>query len=136
MTAVTARTAGVAEVWVASPRPAQLTLAAAAVAGADTFLAAGGAQAVAALAHGVSGVPACSVIVGPGNRFVTAAKQLVFGHVGIDMLAGPSELLIFADKNAPASVIAADLLAQSEHDPDAVIGHENENAFGRNVVDL
>ena len=97
MTAVTARTAGVGEIWVASPRPVDLTLAAAAVAGADALVAAGGAQAVAALAYGVDGIPGCDVIVGPGNRYVTAAKQLVTGQVRIDMLAGPSELVILAD---------------------------------------
>jgi phosphoribosyl-ATP pyrophosphohydrolase/phosphoribosyl-AMP cyclohydrolase/histidinol dehydrogenase len=120
MTAVTARTAGVKEVWVASPRPRPITLAAASVAGADNLLAAGGAQAIAALALGAGPIPACDVIVGPGNRFVTAAKKLVFGHAAIDMLAGPSELVVLADKSADARVIAADLLAQAEHDPDAL----------------
>jgi phosphoribosyl-ATP pyrophosphohydrolase/phosphoribosyl-AMP cyclohydrolase/histidinol dehydrogenase len=120
MTAVTARTAGVKEVWVASPRPVDMTLAAAAVGGADALVAAGGAQAIAALAYGVEGIAACDVIVGPGNRYVTAAKQLVTGQVGIDMLAGPSELVILADASADPAIIAADLLAQAEHDPDAV----------------
>ncbi|TNE91708.1 MAG: histidinol dehydrogenase [Deltaproteobacteria bacterium] len=118
MTAVTARVAGVREVWVASPRPTAVTLAAAAVAGADGFLAVGGAQAVGALAFGAGEVPACDIIVGPGNRFVTAAKQAVSGRVAIDLPAGPSELLVVAD-DADAGVIAADLLAQAEHDPDA-----------------
>jgi phosphoribosyl-ATP pyrophosphohydrolase/phosphoribosyl-AMP cyclohydrolase/histidinol dehydrogenase len=120
MTAVTARAAGVAEVWVASPRPTQITLAAAAVADADALLAVGGAQAIAALAYGIPPAPACDVIVGPGNRWVTAAKQLVSGRVGIDLLAGPSELTVLADDTVPAEVVAADLLAQAEHDPDAV----------------
>ncbi|MFO0723018.1 MAG: histidinol dehydrogenase [Myxococcota bacterium] len=120
MTAVTARAAGVKTVWVASPRPAPVTLAAAAVAGADALLAAGGAQAIAALAYGAGPVPAMDVVVGPGNRWVTAAKQLVFGRVGIDMLAGPSELVVLADASANPAVIAADLLAQAEHDPDAL----------------
>ncbi len=80
MTAVTARTAGVEEVWVASPRPTPMTLAAAAVAGADALLAVGGAHAIAAMAYGAGEVPACDVIVGPGNRWVTAAKQLVSGR--------------------------------------------------------
>lgn len=120
MTVVTARQAGVEEVWVASPRPGMLTLAAAAIAGADAVLAAGGAQAITALAYGIDGVPACDVIVGPGNRYVTAAKQLVVGQVGIDMLAGPSELVILADATACPTMVAADLLAQAEHDPDAV----------------
>ncbi|MCB9664807.1 MAG: histidinol dehydrogenase [Alphaproteobacteria bacterium] len=119
MTAVTARAAGVGEVIVASPRPSEVTLAAAAVAGADALLAVGGAQAVAALACGAGPVPAVDVIVGPGNRWVTAAKQLVVGQVGIDMLAGPSELVVLADDSADPATIAADLLAQAEHDPDA-----------------
>jgi phosphoribosyl-ATP pyrophosphohydrolase/phosphoribosyl-AMP cyclohydrolase/histidinol dehydrogenase len=120
MTVVTARAAGVDEVWVASPRPAPMTLAAAYVAGADALLAVGGAQAIAALAYGAGVVPPCDVVVGPGNRWVTAAKKLVAGDVGIDMLAGPSELVVLADASADADVIAADLLAQAEHDPDAV----------------
>lgn len=120
MTAVTARTAGVKQVWVASPKPTQITLAAAAVAGADALLAVGGAQAIAALAYGTETVPACDVIVGPGNRWVTAAKKLVAGRVAIDMLAGPSELVVLADSSADPELVAADLLAQAEHDPDAV----------------
>ena len=120
MTAVTARAAGVAEVLVATPRPAALTLAAAAVAGADAVLAVGGAQAIAALAYGAGSVPACDVVVGPGNRWVAAAKRLVAGDVGIDMVAGPSELVVFADDSADPATVAADLLAQAEHDPDAL----------------
>jgi len=122
MTAVTARTAGVKEIWVASPKPGPMTLAAAAIAGAEGVLAAGGAHAIAALAFGAPPGPLspCDVIVGPGNRYVTAAKQLVAGRVAIDMLAGPSELVVFADATASPAVIAADLLAQAEHDPDAM----------------
>jgi phosphoribosyl-ATP pyrophosphohydrolase/phosphoribosyl-AMP cyclohydrolase/histidinol dehydrogenase len=120
MTAVTARAAGVREVWVASPRPVPVTLAAAAVAGVDRVLAVGGAQAIAALAYGTESVPSCAAIVGPGNRWVTAAKQHVAGHVAIDMLAGPSELVVLADESADPGLIASDLLAQAEHDPDAV----------------
>jgi len=120
MTAVTARAAGVTEIWVASPKPGPMTLAAAAIAGADGFLAAGGAQAIAALAFGAGPLPPCDVVVGPGNRYVTAAKQLVAGRVAIDLLAGPSELVVFADATASPAVIAADLLAQAEHDPDAL----------------
>ena len=120
MTAVTARAAGVTDIWVASPKPGPMTLAAAAIAGADGFLAAGGAQAIAALAFGAGPLPPCNVVVGPGNRYVTAAKQLVAGRVAIDLLAGPSELVLFADGTASLAVLAADLLAQAEHDPDAV----------------
>jgi phosphoribosyl-ATP pyrophosphohydrolase/phosphoribosyl-AMP cyclohydrolase/histidinol dehydrogenase len=120
MTAVTARAAGVSQVWVASPRPTDVTLAAAAIAGVDGLLAIGGVQAITAMARGLVGVPTCDTIVGPGNRWVTAAKQLVSGQVGIDMLAGPSELVIVADDAADASLVAADLLAQAEHDDDAV----------------
>ena len=120
MTAVTARAAGVREIWVASPKPGPMTLAAAAIAGADGVLAAGGAHAIAALAFGAGPVPPCDVVVGPGNRYVTAAKQIVAGRVANDMLAGPSELVVFADATASPAIIAADLLAQAEHDPDAV----------------
>ena len=84
------------------------------------MLAAGGAHAIAAMAFGAGPVPACDVIVGPGNRYVTAAKQLVGRRVAIDMLAGPSELVVFADHTANPAAIAADLLAQAEHDTDAV----------------
>lgn len=120
MTAITARVAGVATVWVASPRPAAITIAAAFVAGADALLCIGGAQAIAALAYGVGGVPRADVIVGPGNKWVTAAKSLVAGHCAIDMLAGPSECLVLADVSADAELVAADLLAQAEHDTDAL----------------
>jgi len=120
MTAIPARVAGVDQVWVASPKPLPEILAAAAVAGADNLLAVGGAQAIAALAYGAGPVPACDVIVGPGNRFVTAAKKLVVGKVAIDLPAGPSELVVLADAEADPALIAADLLAQAEHDPDAL----------------
>ena len=145
MTAVTARAAGVPEVWVASPRPTPMTLAAAAVAGADALLAVGGAQAIAAFAYGAGPVPACDVIVGPGNRWVTAAKQLVSGRVRIDMLAGPSELVILADASADPETLAADLLGQAEHDPDAVpilvttdptLPDRVEAALARRLADL
>lgn len=145
MTAVTARAAGVKTVWVASPKPTVVTMAAAAVAGADALLAVGGAQAISALAYGTETVPACDVIVGPGNRWVTAAKQLVAGAVAIDMLAGPSELLVLADESANAGTVAADLLAQAEHDPDAVpilvttsaaLADEVDAEIERQVVEL
>jgi phosphoribosyl-ATP pyrophosphohydrolase/phosphoribosyl-AMP cyclohydrolase/histidinol dehydrogenase len=120
MTAVTARAAGVEEVWVASPRPEPITIAAAAISGASGLLAAGGAQAIAALAFGTDDIQPCDAVVGPGNRFVTAAKQIVSGRVAIDMLAGPSELVVCADVSAEPAIVAADLLAQAEHDPDAL----------------
>lgn len=116
MGVVTARVAGVPTVWVASPHPDPLVCAAAHTAGADGLLMVGGAQAIAAFAHGAGPVPVCDAIVGPGNRFVTAAKSLVAGAVAIDMLAGPSECLVIADESADPTVVAADLLAQAEHD--------------------
>lgn len=134
MTAVTARAAGCETVVLASPRPAQITLAAAYLAGADLVLCIGGAQAVGAMAYGVkteSGdiiVPPCDVIVGPGNKWVTAAKSVVNGFCGIDMLAGPSEVLVIADETANAEVVAADLIAQAEHDvvARAIVLSDNE----------
>lgn len=119
MTAITARAAGVKTVYVASPRPALATLAAAYVADADGLLAVGGAQAIAAMAYGIAPLASCDVIVGPGNKWVTAAKSLVSGICAIDMLAGPSEVLVIADATSDADVIAADLLAQAEHDTEA-----------------
>ena len=120
MTAVTARVAGVRDIWVASPKPRGLTLAAAAIAGADGVLAVGGAQAIAALTYGAGPIAPRDVIVGPGNRYVAAAKRLVAGAVAIDMRAGPSELVVFADSSADPATVAADLVAQAEHDPHAV----------------
>src|SRR5437879_6131940 len=120
MTVVTARVAGVRDVWVASPRPQAVSLAAAAIAGADGVLAVGGAQAIAALAYGAGPIAPRDVMLGPGNRYVAAAKQRVGGVVAIDMRAGPSELTVFADDTADPATVAADLLAQAEHDPDAV----------------
>jgi len=119
MTAIPARAAGVGTVVVATPSRDPIMLAAAAIAGADLLLRVGGAHAVGALAFGV-GVPACDVIVGPGNRWVTAAKHVVSAFCGIDMLAGPSELLVIADGSADPATIAADLIAQGEHDTDAL----------------
>jgi histidinol dehydrogenase len=118
MTAIPARVAGVPAVRMASPRPAPVTLAAAALAGCDEVLAVGGALAVAAFAFGVGGA-ACDMVVGPGNRWFTAAKRHLFGEIGLDGLAGPSELLVVADESAEPAWIAADLLAQAEHDVDA-----------------
>ncbi|MDE2720599.1 histidinol dehydrogenase [Candidatus Palauibacter polyketidifaciens] len=120
MTVIPARVAGVDDVWAASPRPTAAARAAAFIAGADGLLAIGGAQAIGALAFGVGGVSRCEKIVGPGNRFVTAAKRLLYGRVGLDTIAGPSELLVVASPDAEPARVAADLLAQAEHDPDAV----------------
>ena len=120
MTAIPARVAGVDDVWAASPRPTAAVRAAAFIAGADGLLAIGGVQAIGALAFGVGGVSRCEKIVGPGNRFVTAAKRLLYGRVGLDTIAGPSELLVVASPDAEPARVAADLLAQAEHDPDAV----------------
>jgi phosphoribosyl-ATP pyrophosphohydrolase/phosphoribosyl-AMP cyclohydrolase/histidinol dehydrogenase len=125
MTAVTARAAGCKTVVLASPKPAPITLAAAHIAGVDTFLCVGGAQAIATMAYGLDAttvdgqtvkVPACDVICGPGNQWVTAAKSIVNGKCGIDMLAGPSEVLVICDDSADAKIVAADLIAQAEHD--------------------
>jgi phosphoribosyl-ATP pyrophosphohydrolase/phosphoribosyl-AMP cyclohydrolase/histidinol dehydrogenase len=120
MTVVTARAAGVPTVWVAAPNPDPVMLAAAHVAGASGLLAAGGAHAIAALAEGVDGVPPCDVIVGPGGRWTTAAKHVVSRDARIDMLAGPSELVVIADADADPDLVAADLIAQAEHDPEAL----------------
>jgi phosphoribosyl-ATP pyrophosphohydrolase/phosphoribosyl-AMP cyclohydrolase/histidinol dehydrogenase len=117
MTAITARAAGVVDVWVATPRPNAIMLACGALAEIDGLVRVGGAHAIAALAFGVGPIPSCDMIVGPGNAYVTAAKRLVFGHVGIDAIAGPSELVVLADERADPGLVAADLLAQAEHDP-------------------
>jgi len=120
MGVVPARVAGVSEVIVLSPRLHPVTLAAAALAGADRVFDLGGVQGVAAAAWGLAGLPRVDLLVGPGNRFVTGAKRLLYGDVGIDFPAGPSELLVIADRGARPEWIAADLLGQAEHDPDAL----------------
>ncbi|WP_038056357.1 histidinol dehydrogenase [Thermus amyloliquefaciens] len=120
MAVVPAKVAGVGEVVVASPPKVHPgVLAAAWVAGADRLFAMGGAQAIAALAYGTGRVPRVDKIVGPGNAYVVAAKRQVFGVVGIDGLAGPTETLIVADGSASPKLLAADLLAQAEHGPDS-----------------
>lgn len=118
MTAIPARVAGVNEVVVCCPRPDAAVYAAALEAGADRLFRIGGAHAVGALAYGTATVPRVDKIVGPGNRWVAAAKSLVSGDCGIDFYAGPTEILIVASAG-PARWIAADLIAQAEHDPDA-----------------
>ena len=124
MTAVAAQAAGVREVVVATPpsadgRPDPTILATARLPGVDRVLASGGAQAVGALAYGTETVPAVDVIAGPGNAYVAAAKREVFGRVGIDSVAGPSEIVVLADAAADPRFIAADLLSQAEHDREA-----------------
>ena len=123
MNAVPARVAGVPRVAMAVPSPGgemnPLVLAAAHLAGVSEIYRIGGAQAVAALAYGTESVTAVAKIVGPGNAYVAAAKRQVFGTVGIDSIAGPSEVLVIADKDNDPEWLAADLLAQAEHDPAA-----------------
>ncbi len=123
MNAIPARVAGVGEVVMTAPAPAgklnAAVLACAAIAGVDRVFQVGGAHAVAALAYGTETIPAVDKIVGPGNAWVAAAKRQVFGQVGIDMIAGPSEVLIIADGSAPAAWMAWDLFAQAEHDEQA-----------------
>jgi len=122
MTVVPARVAGVKDIYVCTPPDSSgninpATLAAAYIAGATAVFKTGGAQAVAALAYGTESIPAVQKIVGPGNIYVTLAKKEVYGQVGIDMLAGPSEIVIVAGESANPAYIAADLLSQAEHDP-------------------
>ncbi|KVW96158.1 histidinol dehydrogenase [Thiobacillus denitrificans] len=120
MNAIPAKVAGVGELIMVVPTPGgdqnQLVLAAAAIAGVDRVFTIGGAQAVAALAYGTATVPQVDKIVGPGNAYVAAAKRRVFGTVGIDMIAGPSEILVIADGNTPPEWVAMDLFSQAEHD--------------------
>jgi histidinol dehydrogenase len=123
MNAVPAKVAGVARLVMVVPSPGgklnPLVLAAASLGGVSEIYRVGGAQAIAALAHGTATIAPVAKIVGPGNAYVAAAKRLVFGKVGIDMIAGPSEVLVIADDSGNADWIAADLLAQAEHDESA-----------------
>jgi histidinol dehydrogenase len=121
MNAIPAKIAGVKEIVMVSPPTdnggiAPVILAAAKIAGVDRVFRIGGAQAVAALAYGTKTVPMVDKIVGPGNAYVAEAKRQVFGQVGIDLIAGPSEVLVIADKGSDARIIAADMLSQAEHD--------------------
>lgn len=144
MNAVPAKVAGVAELVMVTPTPDGLrnpiVLAAAALGGVDRVFTIGGAQAVGALAYGTATIPAVDKIVGPGNAYVAAAKRRVFGVVGIDMIAGPSEILIICDGQTPADWIAMDLFSQAEHDelaqsillcPDANFLNQVEQAIER-----
>ena len=122
MTVIPARVAGVREIVLLSPPGADKSLdaavlAAARIAGVTEAYRIGGAQAVAALAYGTETIRRVDKIVGPGNIYVALAKSQVFGDVGIDMIAGPSEVVVVADAGADPSFVAADLLAQAEHDP-------------------
>src|SRR5581483_11197239 len=119
MTAIPAQVAGVERIVVVSPKPAPETLAAAHLLGIAEFYRLGGAHAIAALAYGTESVPRVDKIVGPGNLYVTAAKRLVAFDCAIDMLAGPTEIVVTSDRSA-ASDIASDLVAQAEHDPEAL----------------
>ena len=120
MNALPAKVAGVGEIIMVVPTPGGqnnlLVLAAAAIAGVDRVFTIGGAQAVAALAYGTASVPAVDKITGPGNAYVASAKRRVFGKVGIDMIAGPSEILVLADGSTPPDWVAMDLFSQAEHD--------------------
>jgi len=123
MNAIPARVAGVGELVMVVPTPGgernQMVLAAASIAGVDRVFAVGGAQAVAALAYGTETIPGVDKIVGPGNAYVATAKRMVFGKVGIDMIAGPSEILVVCDGKTDPDWIAVDLFSQAEHDEDA-----------------
>ena len=119
MTIVPAKVAGVKRVIAMSPKIKPVTVAAAHLSGADEIYKIGGVQAIAAMAYGTESVKKVNKIAGPGNKFVTSAKKQVFGECGIDFLAGPSEVLIVADETANSDFIAADMLAQCEHDKDA-----------------
>ncbi len=121
MNVIPAKTAGVKEVIMCTPpgktgNPAPVILACAAIAGVDRVFRVGGAQAIAAMAYGTETIPRVDKITGPGNIFVATAKKMVFGMCGIDMIAGPSEVLIIADDTASPAYVAADLLSQAEHD--------------------
>jgi histidinol dehydrogenase len=149
MNAVPARVAGVPRIVMVVPAPHgvlnPLVLAAARIAGVNEIYKIGGAQAVAALAYGTQTIKPVAKIVGPGNAFVAAAKRRVFGTVGIDMIAGPSEVVIMADADANPDWIAADLLAQAEHDtaaqsilitPSAALADAVESAVTRQLATL
>ena len=149
MNAIPAKVAGVGELIMVVPTPGgeqnKMVLAAAAIAGVDRVFTIGGAQAVAALAYGTQTVPQVDKIVGPGNAYVAAAKRRVFGTVGIDMIAGPSEILVIADGSVPAEWVAMDLFSQAEHDemaqsillsPDAAYLDAVAAAIDRLIIDM
>jgi len=127
MTAIPAQVAGVERIVVSSPKPQPATLAAAYVLGVSEVYRCGGAQAIAALAYGTETIARVDKMVGPGNAYVTAAKKLVSVDCAIDMLAGPTEAMIFSERGNP-EYLASDLLAQAEHDPDAMVVFVSTNA--------
>jgi histidinol dehydrogenase len=134
MTTIPAQQAGVRKIVIASPQPSDELLAAATTLGLRHIARVGGAQAIAALAYGTETIPRVDKVFGPGNRYVTAAKRLVSGDCAIDLLAGPTEAIVFAEHGNPR-FIAADLLAQSEHDPDAMaLFVTTSSSFGRAVA--
>src|SRR5512139_478953 len=139
MNAIPAKVAGVAEVVAACAAPGgtvpDVVLAAARIAGLSAVYRVGGAQAIAALAFGTRSIPRVEVIAGPGNAYVTEAKRQLFGVVGIDMLAGPSELAVLADSSAKAAFVAADLLSQAEHDADAFVALVTDDPALAKAVD-
>ncbi len=142
MNVIPAKVAGVREVYAACPAPGgklpDIVLAAARIAGVTGVFRIGGAQAIAAFAYGTGSVPRVDVIAGPGNAYVTEAKRQVYGTVGIDMLAGPSELVVLADGTAQPRFVAADLLSQAEHDEDAFVAlvTDSPGLAGRVDADL
>jgi histidinol dehydrogenase len=138
MAAIPAKTAGVREILMVTPPQkggiSPAVLVAADLAGVDRIYRVGGVQAIAALAYGTKSIPKVDKIVGPGNRYVATAKRLVYGEVDIDMVAGPSEIVIVSDGSAPSSYVAADMISQAEHDEMALaILITNSEAFGREV---
>jgi len=142
MNAIPAKVAGVPELIMVVPTPNgernDLVLAAAAIAGVDRVFTIGGAQAVAALAYGTENIPQVDKIVGPGNIYVATAKRMVFGTVGIDMIAGPSEILVLCDGKTDPDWIAMDLFSQAEHDEDAqsILVCPDENYIDRVAVSV
>lgn len=149
MNAIPAKIAGVSKIVMVTPPGnngiSPMILAAAAIAGVDEVYQVGGAQAIAALTYGTESIPSVNKIVGPGNQYVAAAKRAVYGAVGIDMIAGPSEIVVAADHTANPNFIAADLLSQAEHDTEAsailvttseIIAKETQQAIEEQLITL
>ncbi|MDR0904162.1 MAG: histidinol dehydrogenase [Ruminococcus sp.] len=143
MNAIPAKIAGVSEIIMVTPPLPDGTanpdiLVAAALCGVDRIFLCGGAQAAAALAYGTESIPKCDKIVGPGNIYVATAKKILFGTVDIDMIAGPSEILVVADRNANPAYLAADMLSQAEHDPiaSAVLITDSREIADKTITEL